>query len=56
MPKNCPLNKKDAHACWECFYNFGDSCVYHALKEEAEERKHIETEELKDRSNFKIKH
>lgn len=55
MPKNCPLNKKDAHACWECLYDFGNSCIYHVLKEEAEERKHIETEEPKDRKEiFKV--
>lgn len=28
MPKNCPLNKKDSHACWDCLFNFGDSCTY----------------------------
>lgn len=46
MPKNCPLNKKDSHACWECLYSFGDSCVYHELKEETA------TKEPKDRKEL----
>lgn len=36
MPKNCPLNKEDTHACWECVYNFGDSCTYEERHEEHE--------------------
>ena len=36
MPKNCPLNKLDSHACWECIFNFGDSCTYKP-KEESKE-------------------
>lgn len=36
MPKNCPLNKLDSHACWECIFNFGDSCIYKP-KEESKE-------------------
>lgn len=47
MPKNCPLNKEDAHACWECLYCFGDSCTYTEAKEEESEvvyaEKHIAT-------------
>ena len=27
MPKNCPLNKVDSHACWECPFKAGDSCL-----------------------------
>lgn len=45
MPKDCPLNKLDSHACWECIFNFGDSCTYEpkeeskeTLKEEPESR------------------
>ena len=28
MPKNCPLNKQESHACWECIFHFGNSCTY----------------------------
>ena len=37
MPKNCPLGKLDSHACWGCFYEFGNSCIYHEMQEEAKE-------------------
>jgi hypothetical protein len=37
MPKNCPLGKLDSHACWGCFYEFGNSCIYNEMQEEAKE-------------------
>lgn len=42
MPKNCPLGKLDSHACWGCFYEFGNSCIYHEMQEEAKERQELE--------------
>lgn len=41
MPKNCPLNKNDSHACWECLFSFGNGCIYNELKEEAAERQRV---------------
>lgn len=43
MPKNCPLNKKDSHACWECLFSFGNSCIYYEMKDEAEEAAKLKT-------------
>lgn len=31
MPKNCPMGKTESHACWDCIYCYGNSCVYTAL-------------------------
>lgn len=45
MPRNCPLNKKDSHACWECIYEFGNACIYHEMQEEKAEQAKLKEEE-----------
>ena len=42
MPKNCPIGKLSPHACWECFFSFGDSCIYTELQEEKIEAQELE--------------
>lgn len=27
MPRNCPVGKKDSHACWECIHNNNNECT-----------------------------
>lgn len=42
MPKNCPLGKKDSHACWECiFYSRADKKCTCEPKEVIEEKQRV---------------
>ena len=45
MPKNCPIGKLESHACWGCFYDFGNACIYNEMQEEKEEAKKILAEQ-----------
>ena len=51
MPKNCPLGKIESHACWECCFNFGNSCIYNEIMEE---RKEEEKRKAREASQLKI--